>query len=114
MMAQLRLALNADLEGAEDLAGVLAKALQDVLDAACGFDATRRALDALAEFSGYCRPSCGYLDDGECHAEDPARCGCFCGHADNDDPIDRPTLRRHDADHPPARHDRDEQLAGAG
>lgn len=102
-MAQLRLAVDADLECSEDLAAALAHALTAMLDSECGFDGTTAAIDALAEFSGYCRPSCGYLDDGECHTEDPTRCGCICGHTEELDPIDRDVLRPQRAviDHPP-------------
>lgn len=92
----LRFDTGADLAGAEDLAGVLARALREILNPETGFDAQAAAIDALAEFSGYCRPTCGFLDDGHCHTADPAGCACICGHDDDDDPLDRtPPEHRH-------------------
>lgn len=84
---------------AEDMAATLARALQGLMDTD-GFEARAVAIDALAEFAGYCREACGYLDDGECHAADPDACGCICGHSDELDPLSRPALRPH-LNHPP-------------
>lgn len=98
-MARFRTCATEDLAAAEDLAAVLAKALDAMLTDS-GFVADAKAVDALAEFSGYCRPSCRYLDDGECHSPDPATCGCICGHSDELDPLSRDELRPH-IDYPP-------------
>lgn len=98
-MAQLRIRTLDDLANAEDMAATLARALQTMLEEGC-FEAEARAVDALAEFAGYCRDSCGYLDDGDCHAADPGVCGCICGHTDELDPLSRPDLRPH-LNHPP-------------
>lgn len=98
-MAQLRIRVADDIDGAEDIAAVLARALQAMLEDGC-FEAEARAVDALAEFAGYCRLSCGYLDDGDCHAENPGVCGCICGHSDELDPLSRDDLRPH-LNHPP-------------
>lgn len=36
-----------------------------------------------AQLVGYCRPTCQWLDEGECHAGDT--CGCPCGHGTNEE-----------------------------
>lgn len=91
-VAQTRLVLDDELSSAEDLAATLARALQSILDNGC-FDAEAQAIDALAEFAGYCRESCGFLDDGVCHHPHPNECGCICGHHEDLDPLSREQLR---------------------
>lgn len=62
-----------DLHAAEDAVGAFHQALVEIL---AGLDPHTFA--HLVE--PYCRPSCGFLDGGECESEDPDTCGCPCGH----------------------------------
>lgn len=68
-----------DLHAAEDLAGTLATALDEVLPWIANESARRRAVDAIEWFNAYCRPTCAWLYEGECREADPT-CGCLCGH----------------------------------
>lgn len=68
-----------DLEGAEDLAGALADALEAlcavVEDGAPAAEPMSRVERAMTTWRNYCRPSCDPNDDDEC---DDDECGCPC------------------------------------
>lgn len=72
-----------DLHAAEDMIGRLSAALERALmlprvdqdDA----DAYQAVAEAAAAARDYCRPSCGFNDDGDC-ASGEATCGCPCEH----------------------------------
>lgn len=72
-----------DLHCAEDTMGELAAALRqfveldDVGDFTDLVEATRPLLE---QHDSYCRPSCGWVDEGTCNSDDPDCCGCPCGH----------------------------------
>ena len=80
------------------MAGELAAALRSLLDATAQDENGARILagcaprvrSALAEWdNNYCRPTCRWRDDGECHdvnVPDFADCGCPCGHGEEDQP----------------------------
>lgn len=77
-----------DLHCAEDAIGELAGALRRLLDVATGLlstdvddeyeEAALNAARVLVDVDNYCRPSCCFLDEGECLDGDD--CGCPCGH----------------------------------
>lgn len=67
-----------DLESAEDAAGTLAAALAAVLADPFDSDARSTARALVSTWGDYCRPTCGFQDDGECMEGDC--CGCPCGH----------------------------------
>lgn len=74
-----------DLTAAEDVAGTLAALLCRVLTTSgdCLPDLPRRAAEtALDEWNGYCRPSCGHLDTGQCATGDRDVCSCPCAHGE--------------------------------
>jgi hypothetical protein len=58
-----------DLHAAEDMAGRLAEALRFVL-ADVDFDGQVDARVALASWDEYCRPGCGWRDQGVCDDAD--------------------------------------------
>lgn len=66
-----------DLEFAEDVASLLARALRST----AAVTGIQRGLkdQALYEWDRYCRPTCRFLDEGEC-ASGSDTCGCPCGH----------------------------------
>lgn len=77
-----------DLHCAEDMMGSLEGALRrllDVIDVQLVVEgsyqfatAVDQARCVLVEAENYCRPSCCFLDEGECL--DGEDCGCPCGH----------------------------------
>ena len=83
-----------DLHCAEDLAGTLEAALRNLLDVLDGMPvrddryapALQAAQAALVEAETYCRPSCCFLDEGECMSGDDEYCGSPCGHEISTDP----------------------------
>lgn len=70
-----------DVAQAEQHAADLAFALAQVLHPSVGFNADRAAIAALEEYRNYCRPSCGYLDEGDCGLGFDL-CDCPCKHDD--------------------------------
>lgn len=71
-----------DLHAAEDLAGTLATALDEVLPWITNESARIREVGAIEWFNAYCRPTCAWLYEGECREADPT-CGCLCGHGED-------------------------------
>lgn len=78
-----------DLHTAEDFAGTAVLAARGLLAAVVASDVGEPWLQRLAEalsrlvqlgaaWDLYCRPSCTFLDTGECQSGDT--CGCPCGH----------------------------------
>lgn len=72
---------DTDVGQAEDLAANMAGVLGQYLHPSVGFNADRAAIAALEEYRNYCRPSCGYLEEGDC-ALGIDLCGCPCRHDD--------------------------------
>lgn len=73
-----------DLECAEDTIGELRATLERLLGDPNDPNARAEARRVLDSQVSYCRPTCGYLIDGEClDGEDV--CGCPCGHEGGDD-----------------------------
>lgn len=75
-----------DLHHAEDMIQQLMHALATARPHLVG-DPLTTALHALDAAETYCRPSCGYLDTGECHdgGDDIDTCGCLCQHDEADE-----------------------------
>lgn len=80
----LHLVQDADLVYAEAMVSQLRTALLAKMHPSSGFDAEALAIKALGDSADYCRPSCGYLETGECSAGDGCggRNGCLCRHDD--------------------------------
>lgn len=70
---------DADLGQAEELAASLAAVLGQFLHPSVGFNADRAAIGALEEWRNYCRPSCSFLEEGDC-AMGTDLCSCPCRH----------------------------------
>ena len=79
-MAESGIRIVDDLDEAERVMGSLRRALQGVVHPSGGFDAERAAVAALEDAADYCRPSCGFLENGTCSTGDLDVCGCPCQH----------------------------------
>lgn len=73
--------IDTDVAIAEQHAADLAHVVAQFLHPSVGFNADRAAIAALADWRDYCRPSCSYLEHGEC-AMGEDLCGCPCRHDD--------------------------------
>lgn len=85
-----------DIESGEDRAGEFAETLHDLVlawDHYLATGAQRSYLNGVADvveiarkqvdaWRAYCRPTCGFLDTGEC--ADGETCGCPCEHEATD------------------------------
>lgn len=81
----MKLGTDPDLTEAEDMASTLAALLSRVVMTAgdCLPDPARAAaVTGLHEWAGYCRPSCGHAESGECSTGDTDVCRCPCGHGE--------------------------------
>lgn len=70
-----------DLHAAEDRLGLLQVALDGFLNISDigDYNYFHEKYSYLGD-GRYCRPSCNFVDTGECEDEDPDCCGCPCGH----------------------------------
>jgi hypothetical protein len=71
--------IDIDLTEAERVARELGAALAIAVDH-CDFADLPGVLAAAETWTLYCRPSCGYLENGTCSTGDIDVCGCPCLH----------------------------------
>lgn len=64
-----------DLAEAEQLCSDLAAALRAAVDH-CDFADVPAVLEAVETWEHYCRPSCGFLEDGRCGVGEGCSCPC--------------------------------------
>jgi len=76
-----------DLEAYEDLAGLLVTALRAAKPClpaiSVPVEVRSQIKVALDAYETFCRPTCGWRDNGECAEGDC--CGCPCGHGENEE-----------------------------
>lgn len=83
-----------DIEAAEDMAGTLAQAIRAIVlsETFAEMTTTIRAAAVVAEaWDDYCRPTCRFLEEGECQDDDPDCCGCPCDHEAKEEALDGAT-----------------------
>lgn len=76
-----------DPQHAEDLIGRLTAALEAVrpgLLVGPTEEAIAEAIAAAQAGREYCRPTCGWTDDGSCGTGEPDVCGCPCNHGEEE------------------------------
>lgn len=81
-----------DLHAAEDYAGGAANVIDELLRNMIAADVTLefpqslrdQAFSTLSEWRSWCRPTCGYVDEGECQSGEDS-CGCPCNHEPKED-----------------------------